>query len=161
MPDMLTLDTPATISYWKRALYSLACTAFVFVLLALYNAFSTSFALGLHLEMRLPLFKLFLKLGELLAFTGWVLSLPLVFMIPRVEGKSFWIFLASGSALGPLALVLTSLYDKMMYPGSDFLGPCWSADWVVASIIASTLATSLYLFLIRSKERRILALGIQ
>jgi hypothetical protein len=41
---------------------------------------------------------------------GWMLALPILLIVGNFQGWRFWLFLAIGSSLGPIVIILFALY---------------------------------------------------
>jgi hypothetical protein len=91
-------------------------------------------------------------------------SVPLVVLVRKVTARSFWIWLAVGGAMGPFGvtamlaighyLLLAEQEQPHVYHGPAALGPFVPfVFWISWSWIASTLASFIYLNLLRRMQR--------
>ena len=57
----------------------------------------------------LSLFPFFGEFVAIASIPGWVLAIPFVLAVGRVDGPRFWIFLTIGTAIGPFVAFLDEL----------------------------------------------------
>jgi len=91
--------------------------------------------------------------ASIFALPGWLLALPMVLLVQRVDGWRFWAIWAIGTAIGPLVLIGFDLYEWL---AGGRVGPCtdwgssfhWTGAWVAA------VTALVYLLLVRRAQRR-------
>ena len=149
------------VSVWRRLLYSLlsvlaANVAFASVLTLyqiLHVGLKTIESPGVGpFRVFFTLFLTYFAVSLGLSAVGWILATPLVILGQRVNGWRFWIYLAIGAILGPLALEAVTAY---VYLSSKNRGtyPSFSVADIFA-LIVSSLTTLIFLLLVRRANQR-------
>lgn len=93
-----------------------------------------------------------LMFGSPLYLAGWIVSLPIIFSIRRVDGWRFWALLAVGSCVGPFIMFSVGMCFEVSAVISRISSPNWDPIihiWVYDSIAISFLSTLIYLSIAR------------
>jgi hypothetical protein len=138
-------DSLRTLSGWRRAWLSF----FSFAAVVCCCAFG--FALdGPSPDPLLKKLLAWLAILGLFATPGWLLSLPAVFLIRRIDRFWFWLALAAGSCIGPAVMGATHLWAVIVRNPDNDLGANFGFDLIATGISIST--TLLYLYLLRRTQ---------
>ncbi len=140
----------AGVSRWARVGYSAVGFAVGIVSFSVW----TTVAAGSTGQLNLidPMLWLCLA-ASMFALPGWLLALPMVLLVKRVDGWRFWAIWAMGTAIGPVVLIGFDLREwlaggragRLADFGSSFH---WTGAWVAA------VAALVYLLLVRRAQRR-------
>ncbi|HEX8813857.1 MAG TPA: hypothetical protein VF742_17855 [Terracidiphilus sp.] len=149
------------VSVWRRLIYSLLSVLTANVVFAsaltLYGILSAgvkafeSTGIGLFKAFSI-LFLSYFVMSVMLSAVGWILAVPLVLLVKKVNGWRFWMYLGIGAILGPLALEAGTVYvylsnkNRGAYP--------WSSVTNAFALVVSVLTTLIFLLLLRRANER-------
>ena len=136
------------ISWWKRLIYSLGsvllsgnvCGAILVFPHLVGHATGHLGAAGWA-----GMLAIFEVLVLTLTLPCWLLTTPIVLLVTKIDGWRFWIYVAIGSAIGPVYWYVRSLIKPYASPG--FI---WGPYEVVT--MTSYLAAMIYLMLVRRRS---------
>ncbi len=95
---------------------------------------------------------LFIRGAVLVIMLAWVITLPLVLLISRLDGWRFWFLAISGTLTGPALLIALNLCIRLAEPSQKFdIVEGWKVESVVTGI--SLIATALYLGMLSFSTR--------
>jgi hypothetical protein len=92
--------------------------------------------------------------GVIFAIPGWVIAIPLVLLISRIDGWRFWMLLAVGASIGPIAIASFALWAWVAAGENgrpDTFGP---AFFLLGTAVAA-ITTLTYLLLLHRAQRRV------
>jgi hypothetical protein len=95
----------------------------------------------------------YLGMISLSSISGWLLALPLIVWVNNVNGLRFWLTLSAGTALGPVAVWSTILYNKIRNGSWNTFGSETQVYVMMGGCVAA-IATLTFLLLLRRAERR-------
>jgi hypothetical protein len=137
------------VPWWKRLIYSLASTLIASIACGLMFEFQRLLDRDAHFQASDPLWFVF----TVLVFTlpGWLLAMPFVLLATDFHGWRWWLFVAVGSAIGPIFMIGLAIYERLTPPHDDWL---WgNGIFFGLATAVSCVTTLIYVGLIRRAQR--------
>jgi len=139
------------VSRWIRVVYSGASVATGIVCYAAFNTIWMALA-GSAETMLNFLWSCFLAL--VLCSMGWLLALPIVLTVSRIDGCRFWGLFALGSAIGPLVIFGLSFWGWIESGAKDSFDTGETGIACIALGVAM-ITTFVYLLLVHRAQERV------
>lgn len=144
------------VPWWKRLSYGLlgwliaTCVAGLLASIWMFTHFPAKRSVTVSDVLSFLL--LFLISALAVSVFGWLLGIPYVLLVRSSRGRRFWIYLAVGSAIGPVLVLGPLLYSFLTGSSSGnqpITGPYLSGG---ISVVISGLSTLIYLLLLRRAQ---------
>lgn len=84
---------------------------------------------------------------------GWLLSIPIILLIQRVNGVRFWILWGAGTLIGPVVLFGSLLIDFLKSTKAADLS-AWNKGALLMMVAVSSTTTLIYLVLLRKAQNK-------
>jgi len=139
------------VPWWKRLAYSLLSVMAAVIVTCTFSDFWESKAnSNAHVSANGLL--LFVCYALIFSIPGWLLALPIVFVVANFRGWRFWMYWVIGSAIGPVVILGFALYSFLKSPKSAGFSPPIELVYLAAAV--SSLTTLIYLLLTKRAQRQ-------
>jgi hypothetical protein len=141
------------VPWWKRLLYSFM--SWVIAALLSGPLFVIAELVGSHPSRAITALELAASLAVitgmvfLFSLPGWLLAIPIVLAVRRVDGLRFWMYFALGIGIGPLTFLGMQLYFALASHAAFVPGPI---EFYLRPAAVSSLTTLIYLLLLRGAQ---------